>query len=294
MGTRKSVGFALILALALAATAALGQGGFVLPGDGFAAHWERNGQRKLYSSDELARLIAQDAGVFREFGFIDVTVQTYSGNGNELTLEVYRMDDAEAALGIFLNRCRDGSASKSIRARNRITPSQAGFIQGRFFVRISSVNGSDISLVPIMNLLAEKTLAALPRGDSTLILLRLPQTGLLSGSEQLVRGPLSLKAIHDFGPSDPLRLGGKVWGVAGKYLDSDGEPYTRLLIDYPDTASAANALTNVRSALPDSTVLQSADSAMVFACQNAGFGLVSRSGIRLELTLHLVRKPELP
>ena len=71
----------------------------------------------------------------------------------------------------------------------------------------------------------------------------------------LVRGPYTLQRIYFFGDGDILDLGGRIYGVAGRYAEAEGDTalYDRILIDYPDAKSVTG-----RPAVTEEAILASA------------------------------------
>jgi hypothetical protein len=194
-----------------------------LPADGFAAGWARAGETKVFPGRDLYGHIDGGAELFHEFGFEDLHVQHYARDDDELALEIYRMTSPEAALGIYLMKTGAGSSHPEIDAPNTANRFQLTMLRGDCFVQVNNFAGAD-SLVPVAAALARAALTALPDDEPEALLERLPEEGLIPGSQQLVRGPFGLEPIYTFGRGDVLRLDGRVFGVVGKYRDEEGEP----------------------------------------------------------------------
>jgi hypothetical protein len=265
----------------------------VLPADGFVAGWVRDGALQLFPGQELYGHIDGGAELFHEFGFRDLRVQRYTHGPDELALKIYRMTSPEAALGIYLMKTGAGVPHPDIPARNTANRFQLTMLQGDCFVQVNNFAGAD-SLVPIAAALGRAALAALPADEPGPLLARLPQEGLVPGSERLVRGPFALEPVYTFGSGDVLQLGGRVFGVLGTYRDDRGEPYRRLVIDYSSAKEARAAFDHLLANLdPHLEIVARAAASFTFRDYRDLFGKVGREGRTLEITLDLDAAPAL-
>jgi hypothetical protein len=239
----------------------------VLPDDGFAPGWLKSGPGLRFNDKNLFDYIDGGAELFLEFGFKELLVQRYAHGGSELTLEVYRMESPEAALGIYLARSDAETPVDGIKTRNTGSPHQVSVLKGSAFVQINNFEGGEESL-PVMAELANRALDRVPPGKPVTLLRNLPRENLVPGSEALVRGPFGLQPIFTFGNGDPLLLGGRVFAVVGDYYEDGGREerggtpngrtearpdtptaaagpdaatYTRIVVVYPGRSAASRA-----------------------------------------------------
>jgi hypothetical protein len=220
-------------------------------------------------------------------------VQRYARGADELALEIYRMASPEAALGIYLMKIGSGGPHPDISARNTMNRFQLTMLQGDCFVQVNNFAGAD-SLVPVAAALGRAALAALGEDEPEPLLARLPQEGLVPGTERLVRGPFALEPVYTFGPGDVLQLGGRVFGVLGTYRDDQGERYRRLVIDYPGAKEARAALDHLLANLdPHLEIVGRTAAGFTFRDYRDLFGKVGRDGRTLQITLDLAAAPAL-
>ncbi len=113
----------------------------------------------------------------------------------------------------------------------------------------------------------------------------------MPGTLRLVRGPFSLQALYTLGEGDILQLGGKVAGAAASYKDAGGI-YTLLVVPYPTAAAARAAFASVQKNLDRYLKpVGTSASRLAFRDYENKFGVVSVTGPRLEIRLHLAKQP---
>ncbi|KPJ61088.1 MAG: hypothetical protein AMJ46_03760 [Latescibacteria bacterium DG_63] len=276
-------------------------GGPAVRMDDFAPGWSISGRALRFAKSNLYDYIDGGAELFLEFGFEDLTVYRYERGEEELTLEMYRLESPEAALGIYLMKCGDETPIKGVGARNSGDRYQFNVLKGNYFVQVNSFEGSD-SLIPVMVALTQRALQGIPEGDSVKLFSHLPGEGLVDGSELIVRGPYALQPIFTFGKGDVLQLKGQVFGVVGDYAlensraeESAGQAadvYTRIVIPYPDGKTALSAYENLVENLdPHLNVLDESENGFTFRDYRYKFGAVELRGATLELKVNLPERP---
>ena len=275
-----------------------------VPEDGFAPGWLRSGPTMRFTPTTLFDYIDGGAELFLEFGFKELVVQRYSRAASELTLEVYRMESPEAALGIYLARSDSETPLSGIRARNTGSPQQVMVLKGSVFLQVNNFEGGEESL-PVMAALVNRALEHIAEGRQVTLLQNLPRENLVPGSEALVRGQFGLQPIFTFGSGDVLLLGGKVFAVVGDYREDgagqDAEPdaatYTRLMVLYPGRSAARRAYAHLVANLdPYLEVLRksaggSGGTGFVFRDYQGKFGLVELRGRLMDIKVNLSKEP---
>ena len=252
-------------------------------------------------AEEDLRFVGQDlfghinggAEVYYEYGFRDLLVERFAVGDKKLNVETYRMESPEAALAIYLLLRGEEKPLEELEARNSANPYQISAVKGSRFLQVNIFSGEE-SLLPAAAGLARRALAEIPDEKPADLLGRLPEEGLAPGSEMLVRGPYTLQRIFLFGEGDILRLGGRIYGVAGRYREAEGDSalYDRILIDYPDDAGAAAAFRNLTERLdPYLEIVREEEAFLLFRDYREEFGTAERRGARLELRVGLSSPP---
>jgi len=291
---RGSSAAALLIAAAL--VGGCGAGGSPaqdpMPGDGFLDIWSRDGEPLVFPGAELYGHINGGAEVFLELGFERLEVQRYASVAGEIAVELYRMSDPAAALGIYLMKCGAETADPSLVARHTVGPRQLQMLHGEAYVSVNAMR-SDDDLEPSLVGFARHLAEHLPGGDATGIFAELPPEGRLGGSERVIRGPFTLEALYTLGDGDILELAGGVTAVAAQYQDGSGERHTVIVARYPDTAAAGHAFQHLTTNLdPYLEVVSSEAARLVFSDYAGKFGEVTRDGDALRIRVHLTESPE--
>lgn len=280
---------AIALGLALSACAAGDQA--LLPKDGFAKGWVIEGSPRVFEGEALYDHIDGGAENFLELGFETCTVQDYRGQGEEITLEIYRMRDAAAALGIYLVQCGKERPDARLSERHTLNTNQILLTKGRYYLVATSPKASD-AIVPVLVAMGASVSSGLPPDAPPEVLQLLPREGLLPGSLRIIRGPTGLQALLTLGEGDVLQLGGAVTAVAGDFKQAGGERVTRLVAQYPSAEAAKDALKHLKANLdPLLKVQSSTDDGFVFLDYKGRFGKCDRDGMRLNVVAGLSAKP---
>jgi hypothetical protein len=279
--------FALLAALVLG----LPLGAMEFPADGFASGWKRSGPADTFGPAALYNVIDGGAELFLEMGFVDLGIQKYESAGTEIAVEAYRMESPAAALGIYLLKCSRETPVAGISVRNSGDRFQFAVLKNNFFIFINNFSGRE-ELLPVMTILAQQVIAAIPAGEPVRELDILPAAGQVPGSGLLLRGPYSLQAVFTLGDGDILQLHGKTFAAAAVYREADGTSHTLIVVPYGDAAMARAAFANLRRHLdPYLQVQDAGEDFIVFKDFQNLFGRVELRGQRIMIWVKLARKP---
>ena len=286
---------ALIVALTwLLAGAAIAAGDVaLLPSAKLVATWAPDGNAKVFTGSGLYGHIDGGAEPFFEFGFEELTVQRYANGADGMEVELYRMTDPVAALGIYLGRCGHETPNQELPERHTAGVHELLLVRDRYFLVVSNLGGKP-ELAPALVELARAIAAKLPAAQPVSIFEALPAKGRAADSERVIRGPLALQSIITLGDGDVLQLGNKTTAVAASYRDGEGGPScTRIVAEYADASGATAALAHLKAGLdPEIKLLGSRPESMVFRDYSGKFGVAQVSGRRLALTVNLAREPD--
>jgi len=262
----------------------------VLPGNDFVPGWRKSQHTLHFTKENLYDYINGGAELFLEFGFEGLFVRHYSRGDNDITLELYRMENAEAALGIYLMKCGEETPLEQIKARNSVDRYQFTVVKSEYFILVNNFSGNEI-LLPVMVELIKEVVGGIACTDSVRLFKYLPKKDLINGSELLIRGPFALQPIFTFGEGDVLKLGGKVFGVVGDY-DAGGEIQTKIIIPYPGKKEAQSAYRNLLENLDTHlTIVAKQEGRFTFKDYRKKFGSVKLRGRVMEITIDLSKEP---
>lgn len=259
----------------------------LLPQDGFAGEWQREDLPQYYPGASLYGHIDGGAELFFEFGFDQAIVQRYLSGKEQFTVEIYRMNDPVAALGVYLIKAGREAPDPLLKVRHTVGTLQLAFVRGQYFGLITNESGKPERRTALLAF-AASIASRLPADRPIQELSRLPKLPILPETIRFVRGPMGLESMVTFGPGDVLDLKGKVLGVAGDYLQASGQPATVMVIDYPNPSAATSALERLRTGLdPEWTVIDRAKGRLFLKNNEGKFTEARRDGARITLDIGL-------
>ncbi len=185
--------------------------------------WKTAGPPEVFKKDGLFGYIDGGAEIFLQYGFEELFITRYGKESDpsaekEITVEVYRMDSAPDAFGIFsLKREGDELVSPEINSTHWLSASQASLTKGNFYININGMNTAEQEMEAFAAAVAKK-IEAPPSLPDELSLL--PSLGRVIGSERYIRGRLAAEG-------ESLLLDREFWGfdkgtvaVSAKYQPS--------------------------------------------------------------------------
>ncbi len=257
----------------------------VLPGAGFYPGWRPAGKPRSYEAQNLYGYIDGGAELFLEFGFAVLTVQRYGSGESELSLDLYGMTSADAALGIYLAKKGTEQPIEGIESRNTGSAWQVAALKGRYYIQLTNLSGEE-RLLPVMVVLLQKLLATLPEEPARDWLAAMP-SDRIPGSELLIAGPYSLQPLCTLGEGDVLQLNGRVMGVAVERPGREGKRESCLRFFYPDSGAASSAFASTVTNLdPYLTPLHAVRDTLLFRDYQQEYGRIIRSGSTIQIDLH--------
>lgn len=254
--------------------------------------WTTQRAVRLFRGAELFGHIDGGAEIFLELGFVEAAVAQLHRGGARIDVELYRMSDAAAALGIYLARCGAETPDRRLTARHTVGQHQLQLLHGSFYLGMDTPEATTVTPAELVDL-AATLVGRLPEEPVPDVLAGLPQEGRVAGSERVIRGPVGLSALFTLGEGDIMSLGSEVTAVAATYLATSTAPaHTLIVATYPDAAAAAAALAHIRANLDqESTVLAVEATYLIFRDYSHRFGMVSRRDARLEVRCNLAERP---
>ncbi len=265
--------------------------GMEFPADGFASGWKRSGPVETFAPTALYNVIDGGAELFLEMGFVDLCIQKYEGAGAEIAVEAYRMENAAAAMGIYLLKCSRETPLPGIDAKNSGDRFQFAILKNNYFIFINNFSGREELLV-VMTALAQRIVATILPGEAVRELDILPAENQVPGSALLLRGPYSLQAVYTLGDGDILQLEGKRFAAAAAYRDASGSRCMLIVAPYEDAAVAAKAFEHLRRGLdPYLKVQKAGDGFFVFRDFQNLFGAAEMNGQQIRITVRLAQLP---
>ncbi len=262
-----------------------------LPTEQTVPGWKLDGPQIRYVPDSLFNYINGGAEIFNEFGFQELTVQTYRKGDLEITVELYRMDGSPAALGMFYQQGGQNQGKPHDSLHIARSPYQWTLQKGAWFIQLNSpanTRGVERDMTVFAELITAQ-ISAEPIDPFNL----LPEENRITGSEFLVRGQYGMEPVFTFGDGDVLQLCGRHFAVGAEYSNVDDHRFTKLIISYEDVVAAERVFRSLDSKL-DSTlqILDKSGERIVFRDFKKKFGYIRLAGNRLEIDVNLSRQPD--
>ncbi len=262
-----------------------------LPPDDFLDRWKKTAPARVYRSADLYGHINGGAEVFLELGFDRLTVQHYSSGLDKVSVELYRMKDAAAALGIYLMKCGEETPDPSFDVRHTKNRHQLFLLRGSAFVIFGNRSETDGAAAALLDF-ARETAEGIEAIDTSRIFDVLPDENRLPGTERVIRGPFTLQRLFTLGKGDILLLRGTVTAAASDYADGSDGSFTRIVAPYPDSRAAREAFEHVVANIdPYIELLTSDHSLLIFKDYSGRFGSVRIKGSQMEVIVNLAEKP---
>lgn len=254
--------------------------------DQFADGWKRSQALMRFAQKDLYGYIDGGAELFLEFGFSELLVQRYQRQDDEMSLDLYQMESADAALAVYLAKRGPEQPMLETDCRHSGGDYQITALCGRWFVQVNNHNGKPENR-PAMLALFQAVLKRLPRETPQEWFVGLPVKAI-AGSEVLVAGPFSLQSIFTFGEGDILQLAGRQFGRVVDYPGGDGSRQTWLEVNYGDSLTSRQVMENLaRNLDPYLQKIKGGGDTLLFKDYNHQYGRVVRSAGVLQAWLHL-------
>jgi hypothetical protein len=187
--------------------------------------WIRDGDVETYAKDGLYGYIDGGAEIVFQYGFRELAVFKFKPAGTtpqsaqkELVLEIYQMESAEAAFGIYSTKLEGDEESRpGIKSDHWVSPGQGGFVKGKYMVNILAPERASREIGEFAAALEPKipgSGTAHPKGMAWL-----PRDGMVAGSWRYIKGPLAAQNESPF-------LEGSFWGFGAGDGTGAAEAYS--------------------------------------------------------------------
>ncbi len=251
----------------------------LLPADGAAPGWSKDGEPQSFAGEDLYTYINGGAEIYQEYGFRRVVVQDYkSAAGKSLSLEIFEMETPAAAFGMFTFKRSGQGRDVPLGAGAELEAYYLNFWKGRY---LATLTGFDESAETVASLLAVggRVEAMIPdKGDPPPLVASLPAQGLKPGTVKYLRGLLGLNNVYAFPSAHGLAFAA---AVKGDY----GEGSFLVVMDYGSGAARETAWAELREALEGSDRFEKARAStaqvMLFRDPKGRFAAFSPSGARI-------------
>jgi hypothetical protein len=210
--------------------------------------WKVDGQPKIFKGKELFDYTDGGAEIFFEYGFVQAITQRYALGDKSIILDIYEMDQPQAAFGIFSVQRDSEMPALEAGDDGTVSDTMVAFYQDRFYVVITankSTPDAKQASVQIARAVSQKIHKSSQLPDLTKML---PTSHLIPRSKGYVSGLLGLNTQFYLGDSNILGINGRtVECVFARYKIKEDQA-NLLVIRYPNSAAANAALRAAKEA----------------------------------------------
>lgn len=237
-----------LLAGAWAARAQAGQEalGGLLPPDGAAPGWSRDGEPQTFTGEDLYAYINGGAEIYQEYGFRRVVIQDYrNAAGKSVSLEIFEMETPAAAFGIFTFKRSGQGREVPLGSGAELEDYYLNFWKGRY---LATLTGFDETAETVEGLLAvggQVEARIRDKADAPEFVAALPGEGLRPGSVKYLKGLLGLNNVYSFFTARGLAFDA---AVKGDY----GDGTILIVMDYGSAGARSAAWDELRAYLDSS------------------------------------------
>lgn len=229
----------------------------LLPESDMTGAWKPEGDPGSWEGEDLYIYINGGAEIFHEYGFQRVVIQDYKNQeDSSISLEIYEMQDARGAFGIFSFQASDTGEKVDIGQGGQLEDYYLNFWQDRFFITLTGFDQKPQTLTGL-KCLAEAVEARFGKrehGIPPALVDRLPQEDLLPTGVKYFRGHLGIYNSYPFCQQDIFHV---QEAVKGRYAAG----YEIYLVPYKDGTTSRKILLSAKDAFYSSSDYHGAVSA---------------------------------
>ena len=170
-----------------------------LPGDGAAPGWTKDGDPQEFAGEDLYTYIDGGAEIYQEYGFRRVVLQDYrNGSGKSVSLEIFEMETAEAAYGIFTFKRSGKGKSVPLGSGGELEDYYLNFWKGRFVATLTGFDETPATIDGLLAVAGAVDARIRERAGVPGLVTALPAEGLKPGSVKYLKGLLGLNNVYPF------------------------------------------------------------------------------------------------
>ena len=204
----------------------------LLPSDAQISPWRKNGPPAIFKKDRLFEHINGGAEIYFEYGFHRAVTQEYVHGDKSIIVEIYEMNDSDAAFGIYSTQ-RDYKLPALMIGSDGIQfDHHAAFWQDCYVVVVMASTPDKVSK-EALNQLAQRISSSIGKTSPLPELVQhLPKSNMVPRSQGFIKGILGLNSQYYLAQENVLDLGNEnVQGAFATYRIS-GEEAHLLIVQY--------------------------------------------------------------
>jgi len=174
---------------------------FLIP-KGSIKGWKAVGEPEIYKGKDLFLYMDGGAKIYHEYGFRNVVVQKFENEkGESITLEIYEMENPDAAFGMYTMKTSSEGRKLSIGKQAKLEDYYLNVYKGRFLLTLTGFDASESTQQGLVALAEQVEIKIEDEGSLPSLCSLLPKEGLVADSIKYFRGPISFLNSQTFLPS---------------------------------------------------------------------------------------------
>jgi hypothetical protein len=218
----------------------------LLPADGEASGWMKDGDFQEYEGEDLYIYIDGGAEIYHEYGFLRVVVQEYvNAGGKAVSLEIFEMEDPAAAYGMFTFKRSGRGQSVPLGSAAELEDYYLNLWKGRYLATLTGFDETEETVEGLLAIARRADARITGAADTPGLVSALPAEGLRPGSVKYLEGLLGLNSVYAFHTARGLEFEAAATGDYG-----DGS--TLIVMDYGSAEARLSAWSELRAWLEGS------------------------------------------
>jgi hypothetical protein len=213
--------------------------GAMLPSDNEVPGWRISGDLNIFSNESIARLINEEANLYREYGLkTAVSRDYYNYSGKVINVQVFTMDNTFGSCGLFMMKSKGEKVFNEFGNACYEKPGKFSFWKHYYYIVMSSLSTSDTILNGFRQIAGVIDSKIKSRGMMPGIL---GFSADKTGNVIIFRGPLALSNIYYFSPLNIFNINE---GIA---IENDKKK--EIILKYQDNNEAVRRFSDVAGIL---------------------------------------------
>jgi hypothetical protein len=204
----------------------------LLPSDTEISPWRKNEPPAIFRKDRLFEYINGGAEIYFEYGFHQAVTQEYVRGDNSIIVEIYEMNDSDAAFGIYSIQRDYKMPALKIGSDGTQSDNHAAFWQDRYVVVVLESIPDTVSK-EVLNRLAQKISLQIGKtSELPKLVEHLPKNNMVPRSQGFVNGILGLNSQYYLAQENVFELGSEnIEGAFATYRINSEEAHL-LIVQY--------------------------------------------------------------
>lgn len=209
--------------------------------------WRPAERDMVYGPDTLYDYIDGAAEVYRSFNVRRVIARRYVNPGHpDIIVDVFDMGSPNEAFGVYRHEVRQGE-SAGIGQESEYLRGSLAFWKDNFYVAVTPFDDTPETQEAVLALGTAVAQAIPGEGPLPDLIRFLPEEERVPASIRYFHNHACLNLYYFLADSNVLDLSGDTEGVLARYIVDEHEPMTLLVIRYPESNAAREALASFQA-----------------------------------------------